>query len=239
LSAICELNFPAYYYAAPEIALFVGDAMKTLATWISFAVVFAVTPLIARPTLAQTTDFKVGASVEVMVGGKWETGLVTGRSGCGGSCGGYYVSQGRFGMVANDSPASIRAHVMTPAEQAEANTIPSAEANTIPSTDAPAAKPAGGNPILGRWTLVDTNMATVCRAERVFQTYQAATSRHEVPAIYVVQPTYVEVSYGGPNTEEWELHGPNDITLRMTSPYSVGYGNVGAQAQANCRYHRK
>jgi hypothetical protein len=106
-------------------------------------------------------------------------------------------------------------------------------------TDAPAAKPAGENPILGTWTLVDTNMAAVCRPERVFETYKDATAKHEVPAIYVVKPTYVEVGYGGPNMEEWELHGPDDITLRMISPSSVGYSSVGAEAQANCRYHRK
>ena len=82
-------------------------------------------------------------------------------------------------------------------------------------------------------------MAAVCRQERVFETYEDATAKNEVPAIYVVKPTYVEVGYGGPNAEEWELHGPDDVTLRMTSPYSVGYSDVGAQAQANCRYHRK
>lgn len=105
--------------------------------------------------------------------------------------------------------------------------------------DAPAAKPAGGNPILGTWTLVDTDMAAVCRTERVFETYEDAKAQHEVPAIYVVQPTYVEVGYGGPNMEEWELHGPDDITLRMISPRSVGYSEVGANTQSNCRYHRK
>lgn len=99
---------------------------------------------------------------------------------------------------------------------------------------------AGGNPILGTWALVDTNMAAVCKAERVFRTYEDAKGRHEVPAIYVVQPTYVEVGYGGPNIEEWELHGPDDITLRMISPASVGYsGSPGGLAQTNCRYHRK
>jgi hypothetical protein len=103
----------------------------------------------------------------------------------------------------------------------------------------PAAKPAGGNPILGTWTLVDTDMAAYCKPERSFVTYQEATANHEVPAIYVVQPTYVEVSYGGSNIEEWELHGPDDVTLRMASPSSVGYSDVGAQAQTNCRYHRK
>jgi hypothetical protein len=73
----------------------------------------------------------------------------------------------------------------------------------------------------------------------VFETYEDATARHQVPAIYVVQPTYVEVGYGGPNIEEWELNGTDDITLRMMSPGTVGYSDVGAEAQTNCRYHRE
>lgn len=116
----------------------------------------------------------------------------------------------------------------------------------VGGTEAPAARPAGGNPILGTWTLLDTNTAAHCDTERVFETYEDATAKHHQVAIYVVQPTYVEVGYGGQNIEEWELHGPDDVTLRMTSPNSVGYSSPGsdsstvqAQAQANCRYHRK
>jgi hypothetical protein len=106
-------------------------------------------------------------------------------------------------------------------------------------TDAPAARPAGGNPMFGTWTLLDANMAAYCKAEREFKSYADAKANNEVPAIYVVQPTYVEVSYGGPNSEVWDLHGPDDVTLRMSSPTSVGYSEVGAEAQTNCRYHRK
>jgi hypothetical protein len=94
-----------------------GDALGTQSVRISFTLVLAFTLLIAEPVQGQTTDFKVGDSVEVMINGKWEPGFVTGRSGPGG----YYVSQGRFGMFAKDDPAHIRAHTMTPGEQAEAN----------------------------------------------------------------------------------------------------------------------
>jgi hypothetical protein len=78
----------------------------------------------SRPTAtvqAQTTDFKVGDSVEAIFNGKWEPGIVTGRSGCGGACGGYYVAQGTSSWFAKEGPANIRAHTMTPAQQSEAN----------------------------------------------------------------------------------------------------------------------
>jgi len=116
---------------------------------------------------------------------------------------------------------------------------PASASGAASGTDARAARPAGGNPLFGTWTLVDTNMAAYCKAEREFMSYEDAKARGERPAIYVVQPTYVAVGYGGPNSEEWDLNGPDDVTLRLNSPATVGYSAVEAQAQTNCRYHRK
>ena len=96
---------------------FTGDAPEPLAVRISLTIVLAFALFMATPVHGQTTDFKVGDSVEVMVDGKWEPGFVTGRSGPGG----YYVSQGRFGMFAKNDPEHIRAHKMTSTEQAEAD----------------------------------------------------------------------------------------------------------------------
>ncbi len=95
---------------------------------------------------------------------------------------------------------------------------------------APAA--AGGNPILGRWTLVDTALAAYCQSSQEFtpdsgtQVLGGKTSTGRL--IYNVKATSVDVSYGGPNTEEWDVNGPDDLTLRLINPYG----------ETSCRYHR-
>jgi hypothetical protein len=111
----------------------------------------------------------------------------------------------------------------------------------VASADAagpPAAAPsgvqsaAGGNPILGRWTLVDTSEAAYCQSSQEFTadsgTSVLAGKTSTGHPIYDVKPTFVYVSYGGPNTEQWNVNGPDDLTLELVSPYSV----------TSCRYHR-
>ncbi len=96
---------------------------------------------------------------------------------------------------------------------------------------AAAPRPAGGNPIFGRWTLLDTD-ATYCQSSQEFTAGSSTTVRAGVTStghpIYNVQAKFVDVSYGGPNFEQWDVNGPDDLTLQLISPYSV----------TSCRYHR-
>ncbi len=92
-------------------------------------------------------------------------------------------------------------------------------------------------PIQGQWNLVDTDQAAYCQTYQEFRSDGSetdvrggATHTHDAKGIvYDVKLTYVLVSYGGPNYETWNLTGPDDLTLMLTSPYSV----------TSCRYHRK
>jgi hypothetical protein len=106
----------------------------------------------------------------------------------------------------------------------------SADAGSAPvAVAAPTA--AGANPILGRWTLLDTD-ATYCQSFQEFSAGGSTTVRAGVTStghpIYNMQPKFVDVSYGGPNFEQWDVNGPDDLTLELISPYSV----------TSCRYHR-
>ncbi len=108
---------------------------------------------------------------------------------------------------------------------ADAGGPPTAAAATAPSA-------AGANPILGQWTLVDTDQAAYCQSSQTFNadtgTSVLAGKTSTGHVIYDVKPTFVYVSYGGPNTETWNVNGPDDLTLQLVSPYSV----------TSCRYHR-
>jgi hypothetical protein len=98
---------------------FAGDALKTLAVRISFAFLLALTLVLARPINAQTTYFKVGDSVEAMgPDGKWASAVVLEACDKANGCYGYTVVQGSYRWFVKS--AYIRAHSMTPAEQAEA-----------------------------------------------------------------------------------------------------------------------
>jgi hypothetical protein len=103
-----------------------------------------------------------------------------------------------------------------------------------PPVAAAAAAPTGAavNPIFGQWTLVDTNEAAYCQSQQEF-TADSSTSVKDGKTstghpIYNVQAKFVDVSYGGPNFEQWDVNGPDDLTLELISPYSV----------TSCRYHR-
>lgn len=106
------------------------------------------------------------------------------------------------------------------------------DAGGPPDAESAAAPSASGNPILGQWTLVDTDKAAYCQTSQEFtadsgtRVFGGKTSTGHL--IYNVQPKFVDVSYGGPNIEQWDVNGPDDLTLELTSPYSV----------TSCRYHR-
>jgi hypothetical protein len=120
-------------------ALFAGGRMKKLMVWMSVAFVFSVSVL--RPIQGQTTEFKAGDTVEVMVNGRWEPASVTGRSGCGGTCGGYYVSQSGGSSYINPGPANIRAATVTPAQQLPATMPAQQHPATMPVQQPKAAMP--------------------------------------------------------------------------------------------------
>jgi hypothetical protein len=99
---------------------FAGDALKTLAVRISFAFLLALTLVLAKPINAQTTYFNVGDSVEAMgPDGKWASAVVLEACDRANGCYGYTVVQGSYRWFVKS--AYIRAHSMTPAEQAEAD----------------------------------------------------------------------------------------------------------------------
>jgi hypothetical protein len=111
----------------------------------------------------------------------------------------------------------------------------SAEAGSAPAAAAAAAAApvaAAAHPILGQWTLLDTDEAAYCQSQQAF-TPDSSTSVKDGKTstghpIYNVQAKFVDVSYGGPNFEQWDVNGPDDLTLELISPYSV----------TSCRYHR-
>jgi hypothetical protein len=97
---------------------------------------------------------------------------------------------------------------------------------------AAAPRAAGGNPILGRWNLLDTD-ATYCQSYQEFTASSSTSVVNGVKStgrpIYNVHPDgKVIVGYGGTRFEEWDVNGPDDLNLLLISPYSV----------TSCRYHR-
>ena len=135
-----------------------------------------------------------------------------------------------MGAFGHGSKSRIAASAPSAADTAAAASpmTPAAAASPM----APAAAMTGGNPILGRWTLVDTNMAAYCQSSQEFTADSSTTVKGGQTSTgrpsYLVGATAVTVSYGGPNAEEWDVNGPDDLTLRLNNPYG----------QANCRYHR-
>jgi hypothetical protein len=106
-------------------------------------------------------------------------------------------------------------------------------AQAAPEAPAAAAATAVGvNPILGQWTLVDTDQAANCQSSQEFTADSSTQVRggetSTARPIYNVKPNVVDVSYGGPNFEEWDVNGPDDLTLQLINPYGL----------LSCRYHR-
>jgi hypothetical protein len=114
--------------------------MKKLVVWMFIAFVSSVGVL--RPIQGQTTEFKAGDTVEVMVNGRWEPASVTGRSGCGGTCGGYYVSQPGGSSYIGQGAANIRAATVAPPPPPAAAMPAQQHTATTPAQQTKAATPA-------------------------------------------------------------------------------------------------
>jgi hypothetical protein len=99
------------------------------------------------------------------------------------------------------------------------------------STGAPAA--SSDNPIIGSWTLLDTDK-DYCGTHEEFKTDSmsevkaGATTTYS--AIYLIKPGYVDVAENGDLSHygQWDETGPDEITLRINSLYVV----------ASCKYRR-
>jgi hypothetical protein len=97
----------------------------------------------------------------------------------------------------------------------------------------PVATASSGNPLIGSWTLVDTDK-DYCGTHESF----SKDSMNEVKggaattykAIYLIKPGYVDVTRDGDMLHygQWDETGTDEITLRINSIYVV----------ASCKYHR-
>ena len=130
-----------------------------------------------------------------------------------------------MGACGHRSTKPADASADAPAASADASGAAAAAPTAAPTA-------AVANPILGQWTLVDTDKAAYCQSSQEFTADSGTSVRDGKTStghlIYDVKPTFVYVSYGGPNTEQWDVNGPDDLTLDLVSPYSV----------TSCRYHR-
>jgi hypothetical protein len=89
------------------------------------------------------------------------------------------------------------------------------------------------NPLIGSWTLVDTDK-DYCGTHEQFKTDSmsevkaGATTAYS--AIYLIKPGYVDVAVNGDLAHygQWDETAPDEITYRINSLYVV----------ASCKYHR-
>ena len=99
------------------------------------------------------------------------------------------------------------------------------------STGAPAA--SSDNPLIGSWTLADTDK-NYCGTHEEFKADSTSEVKAGVTtnyaATYLIKPGYVDVAENGDlaNYGQWDETGPNEITLRINSLYVV----------ASCKYQR-
>jgi hypothetical protein len=133
--------------------------------------------------------------------------------------GGAFVVFLMLRMCGSSSPST------TPATSADAGT-------TAADGSAPAAAASSGNPLIGNWTLVDTDK-TYCGTHEEFKKDSTievkAGTTTTYPAVYLIKQGYVDVATGNvTNYDQWDETGPDEITYRINSLYVV----------ASCAYHR-
>jgi len=96
-----------------------------------------------------------------------------------------------------------------------------------------AAQTSGGNPLIGNWTLADTDKNYCAtheefRKDSVIEVKSGKTTSYR--AIYLIKPNYVNVAVNGDLAHygQWDETARDEITFRVNSLYVV----------ASCRYHR-
>jgi hypothetical protein len=128
--------------------------------------------------------------------------------------------------------------MMSGSSSASTTATTSADPSTTAAADSSAAAPAAaptapsGNPLIGNWTLIDTDK-TYCGTHEEFKADSTVEVKAGVtttyPAIYLIKQGYVDVATGNvTNYDQWDETGPDEITLRINSLYVV----------ASCAYHR-
>lgn len=103
------------------------------------------------------------------------------------------------------------------------------------AADAPAV--AGGNPLFGKWSLVDPADAAYCPTTEEFTANNSKWTQNgqtsEMKPIYDIQEAgqRVTVGYGTSYIGNWTVTGPDDLTLGQVGPPPYGVATF-------CKYHR-
>ena len=103
------------------------------------------------------------------------------------------------------------------------------------AADAPAS--AGGNPLLGSWSLVNPDDAAYCPSTQEFTPDTSTTTQNgqtrQMKPIYDIKAggQQVVVGYGASYIGDWTVNGPDDLTLGQVGPPPYGVPSF-------CKYHR-
>ena len=95
------------------------------------------------------------------------------------------------------------------------------------------AQTSSANPLIGSWTLADTDK-DYCATHEVFKKDSAIEVKSgkttSYTVIYLIKPNYVDVALNGDmiHYKQWDETAPDEITYRINSRYVV----------ASCKYHR-
>ena len=96
-----------------------------------------------------------------------------------------------------------------------------------------AAASSPDNPLIGNWTLADTDK-NYCATHEEFRKDSVievkSGKKASYTAIYLIKPNYVDVAMNGDmlHYQEWDETAPDEVTFRINSLYVA----------ASCRYHR-
>jgi hypothetical protein len=112
-----------------------------------------------------------------------------------------------------------------------------AAATATGSDSTAAADASGGNPLLGKWSLVDPADAAYCPTTQEFTPDTSKSTQNgqtsEMKPIYDIQQggQKVTVGYGTSYIGNWTVDGPDDLTLGQVGPPPYGVATF-------CKYHR-
>jgi hypothetical protein len=119
------------------------------------------------------------------------------------------------------------------ASTADISAAPPTDKQNLEVRNPAAAQTSGGNPLIGNWTLADTDKNYCAtheefRKDSVIEVKSGKTTSYR--ALYLIKPNYVDVAVNGDLAHygQWDETAPDEITYRINSLYVV----------ASCRYHR-